>query len=190
MAEPITIRKLTPGLLPDYLTYFDGPAFADNPEWSDCYCCFHHVPDTTEWEARTAAQNRELAAQLIRSGQFEGFLAYEAERPVGWCKAAARLQIPALSQWPDLAIDDAAQVGSIVCFVIEKSHRRQGIASMLLGAACEAFRQEGLKIAEAYPRITASDDAYNYHGPLQMYLKYGFLKFRELDTFWIVRKSL
>jgi len=142
-----------------------------------------------EWETRTAAQNRMLAAQLIRDGQFQGFLAYENNQPVGWCKAAARLQIPALTQRPDLAIDDAAQVGSIVCFVIEKSHRRQGIASMLLDAACEAFSQEGLKIAEAYPRITASDDAHNYHGPLQMYLKHGFTKFRELDTSWIVRKS-
>ncbi len=190
MLDRLTVRKLTPDLLQDYLAFFDGPAFADNPEWSSCYCCFHHVPDAKEWEKRTAAQNREFASRLIGEGKFHGFLAYDAERPVGWCKAAARVQIPALAAWPDYAIEDEHDVGSIVCFVIEKMHRRQGIASMLLEAACDAFDKEGLKIAEAYPRTATSDDAYNYHGPLQMFLNNGFSKFRELDTFWIVRKIL
>jgi GNAT superfamily N-acetyltransferase len=190
MPETVTIRKLSPQLLPDFLTFFDGPAFADNPDWSSCYCCFHHVPDSKEWETRTEEQNRGLAIELIRAGQFHGFLAYKSDQPVGWCKAAARLQIPALAQWSDLAIDDADRVGSIVCFVVEKSHRRQGVATKLLDAACEAFSRAGLKIAEAYPRITAFDDANNYHGPLQMYLRNGFSKFREMDTYWIVRKSL
>ncbi len=190
MPGTITIQKLTPRLLPDFLAFFDGPAFADNPDWSGCYCCYYHVASEDEWRARTAVQNRAFASELIRRGEFPGFLAYDQDQPVGWCKAAARLQIPALSQWPDLAIDDAAQVGSIVCFVIEKSHRRQGVAGILLDAACETFRQEDLKIAEAYPRTMASDDAHNYHGPLQMFLHNGFMKFREVDTFCIVRKIL
>jgi GNAT superfamily N-acetyltransferase len=190
MHKRFSIRELTSDLLPDFLAFFDGPAFADNPAWSDCYCCFHHIPDTKEWERRTAAQNRESASRLIRECKFHGFLAYDADRPVGWCKAAARIQIPALGIWPDYAIEDDAGIGSIVCFVIEKEHRRQGIASELLDAACLAFKEDGLKIAEAYPRIAASGDAHNYHGPLQMYLDHGFSRFRELDTFWIVRKTL
>ncbi len=190
MPDTIAIRKMTPDLLPDYLAFFDGPAFTDNPEWSSCFCCFHHVPDVKEWEIRTAAQNRELASRLISEDRLQGFLAYDAGRPVGWCKAAARVQIPALVHWPIYAVPDETQVGSIVCFVIEKNHRRRGIASMLLDAACDSFQRAGLKIAEAYPRLGVSDDAGNYHGPLQMYLAHGFTKFRELETFWIVRKIL
>ena len=31
--DDITIRRLTPELPDDYLAFFDGPAFFDNPEW-------------------------------------------------------------------------------------------------------------------------------------------------------------
>ena len=190
MPGTIAIRKMTPDLLPDYLAFFDGPAFSDNPEWSGCYCCYYHIEDAVQWESRSAAQNRDFASNLIRAGQFPGFLAYDQDGPVGWCKAAARRSIPALAQWPDYTVEDAKDVGSIVCFVIEKEHRRQGIAGLLLDAACDSFRRAGLKIAEAYPRLEVSDDAGNYHGPLPMYLAHGFTKFRESEAFWIVRKTL
>jgi GNAT superfamily N-acetyltransferase len=190
MPGTIAIRKMTPDLLPDYLAFFDGPAFSDNPEWSGCFCCYYHVDDVGQWESRTAAQNRDLASKLIHEGQFPGFLAYDQDRLVGWCKAAARRKVPALVQWPEYAVEDEKDVGSIVCFVIEKEHRRQGIAGLLLDAACGSFQRAGLKLAEAYPRLGVSDDAGNYHGPLQMYLAHGFTKFRESEAFWIVQKML
>jgi len=37
-------RELTPDRADDFLDYFDGDAFADNPEGASCYCCYFHSP--------------------------------------------------------------------------------------------------------------------------------------------------
>ena len=98
--------------------------------------------------------------------------------------------IPNLQPDECLTADDADRVGAVVCFTIAEPYRRRGIATALLGAACDGFRAKGLAIAEAYPRTNATDDAHNYHGPLALYLHAGFTVFRECEGLLIVRKSL
>ena len=39
----IEIRKLAPDLMQDFLLFFDGEAFADNPKWGFCFCQFLYV---------------------------------------------------------------------------------------------------------------------------------------------------
>jgi len=35
--KELVVKELTPSLRDDFLHFFDNVAFADNPEWSDCY---------------------------------------------------------------------------------------------------------------------------------------------------------
>ena len=95
--------------------------------------------------------------------------------------------------------DPNEQVGSIVCFVVDSQNRRMGIATTLLEAAIDWFRQSKLEFAEAYPRSKPAsvDNPYNipeehlnYYGPLQMYLKAGFKIHKQFQKFTVVRKSL
>ena len=86
--------------------------------------------------------------------------------------------------------DKAERVGSIVCFVIDSSHRNQGVASDLLNAACRKFSQKGSDFAEAYPVKKTTSAAYNSPGPLSMYLKNGFNRHRDADWYLVVRKRL
>jgi len=86
--------------------------------------------------------------------------------------------------------DKYERVGSIVCFVIASSHRGQGVASHLLNAACNKFAQKGLEYAEAYPVKKPESAAYNFPGPLSMYLKAGFTEHRDADWYLVVRKRL
>jgi len=189
--DKLVIRALSPDLIEDYLGFFDRDAFADNPEWASCYCYFYHAPHKLKaWEARTREENRAAMSELISSGRMHGYLAYIEGKPVAWCHAAPRIQIPNLQEKDELRVDDVERVGAIVCFIVAKPYRRQGIARRLLDAACEGFHELGLVYAEAYPRINVSDDAANYHGPLKMYLKAGFKPFREFRDFMMVRKSL
>ena len=69
---------------------------------------------------------------------------------------------------------DASRIGQIACFVIAKPHRRSGVATSLLHAACAGLRAQRLEIAEAMPAAEASTDAQNHFGPLRMYLAAGF----------------
>jgi ribosomal protein S18 acetylase RimI-like enzyme len=70
---------------------------------------------------------------------------------------------------PDYNEPDAEVIGSIVCFVVAKEHRRKGIARRLLEAACTGFGAQGLTIAQAYVLKDIQGDAVNYPEPLSKY---------------------
>jgi GNAT superfamily N-acetyltransferase len=187
----ILIRDMSPALLEDWLTFFDDEAFVDNPGWAGCYCQFYHADhEEKDWGERTGQENRSASISLIQRGRLRGHLAYVEGRPVGWCQACPRTWVPNLDANPDLAIDAADRVGSILCFLVAPAHRKSGVARRLLEAACRGLAEQGLEIAEAYPRRAARSDASNYHGPLSMYLNAGFEAYREFEDFLIVRKGL
>ena len=188
-AAALEIRALTPASSADYFAFFDGDAFANNPRWASCYCHFLWAPtEVKPWGEWTGAENRAAVARLIETQNLRGYLAYVDGRPVGWCNATPKVRIPALL---DDSGPDAAQVGAIVCFVIAKPYRRQGIARRLLQAACDGYRREGFAFAEATARLDATTDAANHTGPLQLYLSSGFAILRnDDDGSALLRKTL
>jgi GNAT superfamily N-acetyltransferase len=183
------VRTLSPELLPDFLRFFEGSAFSDNPKWSSCWCqCFYEDHTVVRWSERTAPQNRALACERIQARAMQGYLAYADGVPVGWCNAAPRHLLHALDDEPT---PDAETVGAIVCFLVEPSHRGQGIARMLLDAACDGLRRQGLRVAEANPRTGTTSPAENHYGPLGLYLSAGFSVHREdADGSVYVRRTL
>jgi hypothetical protein len=38
----LVVKELMSSLKDDFLLFFDSIAFADNPDWSDCYCSAYH----------------------------------------------------------------------------------------------------------------------------------------------------
>jgi len=176
-AEAIEIRALTAELLPDFLGYFEGSAFADNPKWSSCYCQFLYVDHAkVTWAERTAQENRSAACARICTASMQGYLAYRNGKVVGWCNAAPRAMMDAFAEEPD---PDASQIGQITCFVVAREHRRTGVAKALLAAACAGLTAQGLSIAEAMPKPEVLDDAANHYGPLSLYIAAGFVVHRQ-----------
>src|SRR5262249_10413026 len=143
-------------------------AYADNPNWSKCFCMERLV---TDFEERSKAQNREMRSDLVRAGTANGLVAYRLGRVVGWCHA------PPKSELLNLPSAVGGDVGAIVCFVVAPDQRRQGVATALLDAAIEHLRARGMRSVEAYPitgEITPAKWTYaNYVGPLSMYEKAG-----------------
>jgi GNAT superfamily N-acetyltransferase len=175
----IQVKPLSPERLADFLKFFDGTAFSDNPRWSSCYCqCFYEDHSVIKWSERTASENRALACERIQGRSMQGYLAYSDGSPVGWCNAAPRHLLHALDDEPT---PDAEHVGAIICFLVEPSQRGHGIARALLDAACDGMRQQGLRIAEGNPRVDTSSSAENHFGPLGLYLSAGFTVHREDD---------
>ena len=185
----IEVRPLTPERLPDFLSFFDGDAFSDNPQWSSCYCqCYYEDHSCVVWKDRTASENRALASARAVNGQMQGYLAYAGGRVAGWCNAAPRHLLRALDEEPT---PDAELVGAIVCFLVAPHFRGRGVSSSLLAAACEGLKSQGLRIAEANPRPNATSAAENHFGPLAMYLAAGFEIHRgDTDGSVYVRKLL
>ncbi len=180
----LVVKELTPSLRDDFLFFFDNVAFADNPDWSDCYCYPFQFAD------RGRVENRRAASNQIEESRIKGFLAYSDGKPVGWCNAADRDNYPAIYRLMRSDPDILERVGSIVCFVIAPSHRSKGVASSLLNAACDRFSKEGLEYAEAYPVKKATSAADNWPGALSMYHKNGFRSHRDAGWYVVVRKRL
>jgi len=187
----VRIQAPTPGLFDDFLNFFDHRAFADNPEWAWCYrAFFHHAGDESDRLKRSGRENRDLAIDLIESGDMKGFLAYDGERPVGQCNANMKSAYFLEKNRKEATGRDDARTIAIVCFVIDHEYRRRGISRLLPKGVPEHCRGTGMRLIEAYPSREAAGDAANYHGPLSLYLKNGFSIEEEMDSYYIVRASL
>ena len=179
MNDTIIVRPLKPHRLDDFLAFFDHEAFADNQDWSECYCQCYYIDHTkVKWSERTGEQNRAQACELAKSGAMQGYLAYIDDKPVGWCNAAPWKLVTALHDEPD---PDSSKLGEIICFIVAKPYRSRGVATTLLNAACEGLRAEGMTMVEAFARPEAKSDAESYHGPLSMYEAAGFTVHRKSD---------
>ncbi len=191
LTEPIVIRTLTPSLKEEYLSYFDGPAFADNPVWASCYCLSYHLDlPPGEFDERAAATNRADRGVQIERGGASGVMAFAGARVVGWCNASPRISLPLLDRTSGFECDDPERTGAIVCYVIAPQFRGQGIARRLLDGAADMLRTRGLRWVDAYPPKNTPTDASSYHGKLSMYLDAGFEQVREADRHVVVRKAL
>ena len=181
----VVVRAVSPDQHEAVMHYFDMVAYADNPNWSKCYCCERIVED---YESTTRSQNRAMRSELILSAKANGLVAYRFGRVVGWCHAAPKTELLNVPGAKD------PTTGAIVCFVVAPDQRRQGIATQMLDAALEHLRKRNMRVAEAYPIVGEPDPAgwaqVNYLGPLSMYVKAGFDIVERHDEYAVVRKTL
>lgn len=196
----ITIKKLSPEILEDYLDFFDNRAFTDNKGWSLCYCTFYHWNDVVDKEcnedmnAGGLEYTRNYAIKLIREGTLQGYLAYVEGAVVGWCNANDKSSFDSIDKksrpelWDEK--DSGMKIKSVVCYTIAPDFRRKGIATQLLEKVCADAKSEGYAIVEAYPGKIGENVQRNYHGPFPLYEKSGFTLYKDLEKESIVRKYL
>jgi GNAT superfamily N-acetyltransferase len=174
-------EPISPERLPDYLGFFDGPAFSNNPRWRGCYCIYPlHDHQAHAWSVDDAEGNRARASSCVQSCQTSGVLAYnEAGEVVGWCNAGPALLYPALRDLPGAM---NGKLGAIFCFVVAPAWRGQGVARALLDGALQLLKDLGVEEVEANPRADTQDPADNHWGPLGLYLSAGFEPTGEADA--------
>lgn len=185
----IEIKKLSKDLLDDWLYFFDNIAFSSNKEWSGCYCIHYHWSCKLA-DGRKAAgkdSNREYAIKLINEGVLQGYLAYCNNNVVGWCNTNDKQAYDTtLFDFPWDSAEKGKRIKAIVCFNISPEFRGEGIASEMLAKICQDTAEAGYEYIEAYPFL--HDKRRNYHGPISMYEKNGFLPHGNKDDYTIVRK--
>lgn len=141
-----------------------------------CWCMWWRLP-RSEFNARKGEGNRRALKKLVDAGTVPGIIAYDGERPVGWCSVAPREDFPALARSRVLARVDDEPVWSIVCFFVAKDFRRRGLTGRLVKAAARHARANGARIVEAYPIASAESgmpDAWAYTGFESVFAKAGF----------------
>ena len=193
----ITVRRLTPELAEEYVRFFDVTPHDDRSAKDElpCYCVTWRSDDAYDennahWYP-TREERRERAAQFVKAGKIQGYLAYRGERVVGWCNATADCKggVDYLrGYYPIEPYDANVKVKSIFCFVVAPDMQRNGVATLLAGRVCEDAAAEGYDYVEAYPNV--GDVPYDFRGPLAMYERLGFTRSVERDGRVAVRKRL
>lgn len=173
--EQLEIQPLTPDRLPDLAALFGQ---GGDPKW--CWCAYFRLR-SIDFASATEASNRATLERAVdetaAEGRAPGLVAYRAGEAVGWVSLGPRDDYARLQHSRILSPIDDRPVWSIVCFVVARKARKQGIAKALLEAATEYARQHGATLLEAYPVDTAGDRipaANAYKGTLTMFQRAGF----------------
>jgi GNAT superfamily N-acetyltransferase len=167
----LDIRPLTPERFPDLAALFGE---GGDPKW--CWCVYFRFRGR-DWSNSTASENRAALEELAERDLAPGLVGYRDGRVVGWVSLGPREDYERLTFSKILAPVDDTPVWSIVCFVVSRKVRGQGVAAELLAAAIEFARAHGATTLEAYP-VDTSDGrvpaANAYHGTLAMFERAGF----------------
>jgi GNAT superfamily N-acetyltransferase len=118
-----------------------------------------------------------MAGLAEREDVAPGLLGHRDGRVVGWVSLGPREDYERLATSRILAPVDDEPVWSIVCFVVSRRARGQGVATRLLAAAIDYARDHGAAMLEAYPVDTTGGrvaPANAYHGTLPMFERAGF----------------
>jgi len=142
----LTLKKLTPALWPAVEALFGA-----NGACGGCWCMHWRTEKGVKWDDFKGAPAKAAFRKLVQSRKAKGVLAFEGDTPVGWCSYGPRVEFAKLNRAPSLACDDAERVWSLPCFFIKAGYRNQGNAGKLLAFAMQCLKEEGAKIAEAYP---------------------------------------
>ncbi|MCP3916432.1 MAG: GNAT family N-acetyltransferase [bacterium] len=141
-----------------------------------CHCVAWWVPTWDGWGARTEEQNSALRQKLYDRGEYDGYLAYDGDEPVGWCQVGARDRLEKLREQFELAPDP--HTWAITCFYVRESSRRSGVARTLLWRILDDLPEQGARRVEAFPKRGHSVGEM-WNGPEALFIEHGFQVVRE-----------
>jgi GNAT superfamily N-acetyltransferase len=150
--------------------------FGERGATSGCWCMFWRLTGG-EFSRDAGPGTRRALKNLVERGATPGLLAYSQGQPVGWCSVAPRDEFPRVLRSPVLRPVDQRPAWSVVCFYVDRSARRHGVAAHLLDAAVRHATSAGAELLEGYPRDTGGGrraSAELYVGTVPMFLAAGF----------------
>lgn len=176
MKPALDIRPLTPERLPDLADLFEQ---GGDPKW--CWCAYFRIRAFDFAKGGKARHRKAMEAathEAARERRAPGLVAYVADEATGWISIGPREDYERLAYSTVLRPVDDRPVWSIVCFVVGRRARGQGIARALLDAGIGYARDHGATMLEAYPVEVAAGERLPpgsvYRGTLSMFERAGF----------------
>ncbi len=178
VATRVEVHPLTPERWGDLEKLF-GPSGA----YGGCWCMYFRLRSSEN--ARAKGNERKAAMKaLVASGPPPGLLAYVDGEPAGWVSLDARERFTMLQYSRMYKPVDDQPVWTIVCFVVGKKYRRQGLMAGLLDGAERWARGNGARALEAYPvELAAELKGYaGYMGIRSVFDRAGFREVMRLKN--------
>jgi GNAT superfamily N-acetyltransferase len=148
----VTVEPATPDRWDDVAAVFGARG-----DPSRCWCSYLL---RSPYDMTAREENRSALRGLVDSGAEPGVLAYAAGVPVGWASVGPRERyLDRLTGSPVLRPVPGEAVWSVLCFVVPRPHRGQGVASALLAGAVEFARERGADAVEGCRGTTRAGSA-------------------------------
>jgi GNAT superfamily N-acetyltransferase len=167
--------------------------FGEKGACAGCWCMLWRLR-RREYDSSRGAGNKKKMKSLVNAGIVPGILAYDNDKPVGWCSVAPREDFPVLENSRVMKRIDVKPVWSIVCFFINKEYRKKGLSVELLTAAIKYVKNNKGKILEGYPvepKKGKTADVFAWTGLASAFRKAGFKEIiRRSETRPIMRFSI
>ena len=200
LAINIIIRKLTPSLAEDYVTFFDTTPHNEKYRIK-CYCVYWCSEESESKNFSSKKARRDYAFQCVEENIIQGYLAYCDDKVVGWCNVNTKSDCLKCKGWrgmngprkgflPTEETTPEIKVKSVFCFAVAPKMRRRGIASQLLEQICQDAAEDGFDFVEAYPDKEVTAKSEDFVGYTEMYEKQGFTVCHETSKKMVMRKSL
>ena len=126
--------------------------FGERGACGGCWCMFWRLPRGGKlWEEMKGEKNRAAFREEVESGKAIGVLAFDDDKPIGWCRLGQRQDFPRLNRSRWIHKDWQPGTWAVVCFYIITKYRRKGVAAALLDEAIQFATTRGALILEAYP---------------------------------------
>lgn len=141
--------------------------------------CMHWRLLNADYVAQKGDRNHQSMREIVVSGEPPGILAYVDGKPVGWCSIGSRASFPRLDVTRVAQTIDDQRVWSVVCFFVQRAHRRSGVATRLLQAAVSFAAERGAQVVEGYPidpRHGPVPDLFAFTGLASIFRKAGFVE--------------
>ncbi|PKK82866.1 MAG: hypothetical protein CVT49_11795 [candidate division Zixibacteria bacterium HGW-Zixibacteria-1] len=164
----IKVRSLTEETSGDYFRLH-----SDDNKHGWCYCVAWWVPTWEGWSQRSIEDNRSMREHLFRIGEYDGYLMYDGDEPIGWCQAGPRDRLVKLITEYRLPYD--SDIWAITCFFIITKYRDIGLGQHMLKEILEDLRKKGVRYVQGFPRRGKNlkvDDLWT--GPENFFVNAGF----------------
>ena len=166
--------------------------FGPRGGYGGCWCMWPRLR-SKDWGASRSAGRKEAMRAIVQSEEPPGLLAYLDGEPVGWVSLDRRERLEHFEYSRKVkALDRPEGLWSIVCFVIDKEHRKQGLMGRLLKGALDYVRERGALVVEAYP-IAARGELKSYQGfegIASVFERVGFVRVGGTEARPVMRKEL
>ena len=180
----ISIKSLDAEVAPDFENLLSRP-----PE-SWCWCVAWEVPTWDGWGDRTAEENRSLRRLLWVKGEYDGYVIYANDQPIGW------IRVGPTSRWPKLAsrgVELRDDLYIITCLGMIPEQRGRGLMRAAVIQVLTHLGDRGITEVAAIPKKFDNNhvaDGEVWNGPERLYASLGFRQIREEKTFVEVRLLL
>lgn len=169
----IITKEVTPALWP-----WIEELFGSNGACGGCWCQAWRIEKGENWkDIQGDTAKRRFKKGITKETTF-GIIAFDGDKPVGWCNFGPRNSYPRINRARTLKCDDAELVWSIPCFFVKNKYRGKGVATAMLNHALKALKKKKVKIAEGYPTKPDKNGIYitgfAWTGTISMFEKAGF----------------